>query len=280
VAGAAIATISTQSLAAIIGIGLLLKGRHQIQIRFNSFKLDWLLMKKMFKLGFPSSIEQATRALGMTVMIFLVAVFGTRALAAYGIGSRILSFVIIPALGLSMATSTLVGQNIGAGKIKRAEKITKLSSLISFITLTVVGALLFLFAKQISAFFIPGEIETIQASALFIKIMALTFGFIGVQMSLAGLFQGSGNTVASMVLSIISLWILRFPLAYILSAHTRLAEVGIWIAFPIANVIAALVAIIWFLKGTWKSRKIIEEIKLTREADEEALTEDRRKNSD
>ncbi len=274
VSGAAIATIGTQGLAAIIGIGLLLKGKHQIQLHLNDLKPDWILIKRMFKIGFPASIEQSTRALGITVMTFLAATFGTITLAAYGIGSRILSFVIIPALGLSMATSTLVGQNIGAGKTERAEKITKLSALAGFIILTIVGVIMFLFAKQISAIFIPGEIKTIQSSALFIKIMALTFGFIGIQMSLNGLFRGSGNTMTSMILSIISLWILRFPLAYILSKHTALAEIGIWAAFPAANIIVAVIAIIWFMKGTWKQKQITEEIKLTKETTKETIIEE------
>jgi len=274
VTGAAIATIGTQGLAAIIGIFLLLKGKHQIQLHLNDLKPDFSLIKKMFKIGFPASIEQSIRALGMVIMTFLVATFGTLTLAAYGIGSRILMFVIIPALGLSIATSTLVGQNIGAGKIDRAEKITKLSAKIGFIVLTVIGIIIFLFAKQISTVFIPGETETIQVSALFIKIMALSFGFIGIQMSLNGLFRGSGNTMISMILSIVSLWVLRFPIAYLLSMHTHFAEVGIWMAFPIANIIAATMAIIWFAKGTWKQRNITEETKLTRETTKETIIEE------
>lgn len=274
VSGAAMATIATQSLAAIIGIMLLIKGRYQIQLHLKDLKPDMPLIKKMFKLGFPASIEQSTRALGMTIMIFLVATFGTITLAAYGIGTKILSFVIIPAMGLSMATSTLVGQNMGAKKLDRVEKVVKLSSLASFVFLTLAGIIVFFFASQISAIFIPGEIETIQSSALFIKIMALTFGFIGVQMALSGALRGTGNTMVSMILSIISLWILRFPLAYILSMHTNLAEVGLWIAFPAANVIAAIVTISWFARGTWKQKQTIEEIKLSNEVSQETIIEE------
>jgi putative MATE family efflux protein len=272
--GAAVATIATQGLAAIIGIMLLIKGRYQIQLHLKDLKPDMPLIKKMFKLGFPASIEQSTRALGMTIMTFLVATFGTLTIAAYGIGSRILSFVIIPAMGLSMATSTLVGQNIGAKKLDRVEKVVRLSSLIGFIFLTLTGILVFFFASQISAIFIPGEIETIQSSALFIKIMALTFGFIGIQMALSGALRGTGNTMVSMVLSIISLWVLRFPLAYILSMHTKLAEVGLWIAFPVANVIAAIITIVWFARGTWKQKQVTEEIKLSDEILQETIIEE------
>lgn len=274
VTGAAIATIGTQGLAATIGMILLLKGKHQLQLHIRDLKPDFPLIKKMFWLGFPASVEQSTRALGMTVMTFLVATFGTLTIAAYGIGIRILSFIIIPALGLSMATSTLVGQNIGAGKTQRAEKIVKLSSMAGFIVLTIVGIIIFLFARQISGWFIPGEMETIRASALFIKIMSLTFGFIGIQQVLNGAFRGSGNTMVSMILAIVSLWVLRFPLAYILSQHTALAEIGLWIAFSAANIIATIITIVWFAKGTWKQKKITEEIKLTREITKETIIEE------
>jgi len=207
-------------------------------------------------------------------MAFLVATFGTITIAAYGIGVRVLSFIIIPAVGLSMATSTLVGQNIGANKIKRAEKIVKFSAISSFLVLTFVGAVTFLFAQQISAFFIPGQIETIHSSALFIKIMAFTFGFIGIRQVLNGAFRGSGNTLISMMLAIISLWILRLPLAYILSLHTSLAKLGIWIAFPVGNVVSAIIAIVWFAKGTWKKKNITEEIKLTDKIFKETIIEE------
>ncbi|MCA9386290.1 MATE family efflux transporter, partial [Candidatus Dojkabacteria bacterium] len=274
VAGAAVATIATQGLATIIGISLLISGKYEIKLDLRDLKPDFPLIKKMLRLGFPASIEQSTRALGMTVMVLLVSSFGTGTIATYGIGSRILSFIIIPALGLSIATSTLVGQNIGAGKIDRAEKIVKFSSLIGFGVLTAIGIIIFLFAQHIAGVFIPGELETIQSSALFIRIMALTFGFMGAQMAINGGFRGSGNTTISMVLSLVAMWILRFPLAYILSNHTSLGEIGIWIAHPVSDVVVALVAIVWFAKGTWKNKKLTAEMKLTNEVTQETIIEE------
>ena len=274
VAGAAWASIGTQALSAIIAMFMLFGKKYHIKLHLKDLKPDFDVIKKLFKLGFPASIEQTTRALGLTIMIFLVSSFGTVAIAAYGIGLRILSFIIIPALGLSMATATLVGQNIGAGKIERAERITKISALLGFVTLTLVGIIIFIFARQISAVFIPGEIETIQSSTLFIKIVALTFGLICVQQVLSGAFIGSGNTFISMILSIVSLWVLRFPLAYFLSHHTKLAEVGIWIAFPITNIVGVIIAMLWFAKGTWKEKNITDEFKMSEKISEETIIEE------
>ncbi len=273
VTGAAMATIFTQGIATVIGVVILIKGKCQIKLFLNDMTPDFPLLKKMFKIGFPASIEQSARAFGMTVMTFLVAGFGTLALAAYGIGGRILSFVIIPALGLSMSTVTLVGQNIGAGKTKRAERIVWLSSSVGFVTLTFVGVIMFFSASHISAFFVPGEVETIKMSALFIKAMSLTFGFIGIQMALNGAFRASGNTMISMTLSLVSLWLLRFPLAYVLSKHTYLAEFGLWLAFPIANVVSALIAVAWFMSGSWKKKQLTEEVMLKKETTKETIIE-------
>jgi len=214
------------------------------------------------------------RAFGMTAMITLVTSFGTTAIASYGIGTRILSFIIIPAIGISIATSTLVGQNIGAGKPKRAKQITKISSELSFVILTVAGIILFAFSNQLAQFFIPGEADVISSSSLFIRIMALTFGFIGLQQALLGAFRGAGNTVITMVLSIVSLWIIQFPLAYILSNTALLGEVGIWLSFPISNVLSAIIALAWYKKRSLKVGKPVFGDELTKEVMNEAVIDD------
>lgn len=274
VAGAAIATVVTQGIAATIGIFMLFSGKYGIHLKKRNLAPDFKLIKKMFRLGFPASMEQSARALALTVMTFLVASFGTTIVAAYGIGSRMFSFALIPALGLSLATSTLVGQNMGAGKIERAEKISKISALIGFIFLTLIGVIMFILAKEISAFFVPNEKEVISISASLIRILALAFGFMGVEQVLIGAFRGSGNTFVSMILVMISYWVLRFPLAYVLSKHTSLSYSGIWWSFPITNVAAALIALIWFLRGTWKNKKLTEEFRLAEETAEEAMADE------
>ena len=109
VTGAALATLVTQALAAIIGIGILLKGRHGIHVRLCYFIPDYSYIRRAFFLGIPGSVDLSARALGQIIMSFLVASFGTVTIASYGVGNNILMFVTIPALGLGMAISTLVG---------------------------------------------------------------------------------------------------------------------------------------------------------------------------
>ncbi len=254
VAGAAIASVLTQGMSAVAGLYILWRGRQGIRLRFSDMYFDAGFVKRLFRLGLPSSFEQSTRAAGMTMMVVLVTGFGSEVVAAYGIGSRILSLVIVPALGLAIATTALVGQNIGAGKINRAEKIGNLSYKVSFSGLTVIGLLFFLFAEHLTAFFVPDEPQVIRDGGYFIRIMSLSFGFMGVQQVLNGLFNGTGFTKASMMISILGLWVLRFPLAYVLSHQTSLGYEGIWWAFPISNLITGAVAFSFYKSGYWKRR--------------------------
>lgn len=254
VSGAAMASVGTQGLSAVIGLYILLNGKQGIKVNLKDLRPDWQWTKKLFKLGFPASIEQSTRALGMTMMIILVTAYGSDVVASYGIGARILGFVVIPALGLSIGTTTLVGQNIGANKVYRAEKIAKLSGKVAFWGLSGIGMLLFFAARPLTAFFVPDDEYVIYHGAMFIKIMAPSFGLLGIQQVMNGVFNGAGFTLASMLISIVGLWVVRFPLAYVLSHNTQLEFEGIWWSFPISNLVAALAALIWFNNGQWKHR--------------------------
>lgn len=256
VAGAAVASVITQGISAAAGMYILWRGNRGIKINWADMRLDISWIKRMFELGIPASLEQSTRAAGMTMMVIIVTSFGSDVVAAYGIGARILGLVIVPALGLAIATTTLVGQNIGAGKVKRAEKIGNLSSKVAFFGLTGTGLLLFLFAEPLTAFFVPNDPRVIRDGALFIRIMAPSFGLLGVQQVMNGVFNGAGFTKASMLISILNLWIVRFPLAYILAYKTGLSHEGIWWAFPASNLIAALVAFTYYKMGYWKVRVI------------------------
>jgi putative MATE family efflux protein len=255
VAGAAMASVFTQGLSALIGFIIIYRGKNGIQLSWKDFKFDFEFTKVLVKLGVPASMEMSTRALGMAVLMVLVTGYGSMVIASYGIGARILSFVIIPALGLSSATTALVGQYVGAEKIGKATDVGVLSSRVAFFGLTTIGLLLFLVAEPLTAFFVPGEEEVIHNGAMFIKVMAPSFGLLGLQQVINGVFNGAGFTLASLLLSVLSLWIVRFPLAFVLSNQTSLAFEGIWWAFPVSNLIAGVAALFWFSRGTWKNKK-------------------------
>jgi MATE family, multidrug efflux pump len=137
--GAALATLVSQASAATTGIAIFLRGRHGIALHWHALAPDFPYIKRAFFLGLPGSVELSTRGLGLMVMSFLVASFGTLTIASYGVGSTVLQVVTIPAMGLSMAISTLVGQNMGAGNIERAAQAARIGALYGFILLSSAG---------------------------------------------------------------------------------------------------------------------------------------------
>jgi len=274
VAGAAMATLCTQALATTIGLSLLLRKNSPVQLHWHDFLPDWPLIGKLFKIGAPSSVEQSTQALGMTLMMLLVSTFGTDPVAAYGVGTAVLKVVIIPAMGLSLATSTLVGQNIGAGRLDRAVHTNTISCLLSFSTLLAAGLFFFFTGRECSVLLMPKGGAAIDESAQLIRIFAICFPFLGLQQVITGTLRGAGDTVAPMVLAIISLWVLRFPLAYVLSEHTSLGANGIWWAVSISVIFSAMLAGFWFLRGDWKRKQLLDEIRLEDSAERQLAMEE------
>jgi putative MATE family efflux protein len=269
VTGAAIATLLAQMVAAAIALRLLFGGRYGIHISWRDFAPDMAFVKRAFLLGYPASIEQSARGLGMTILTFLIVSFGTVATASFGVAANVFNIVIIPAMGFSMATSTLVGQSIGAGNIARAEKVARLAGTITFVSLTVVGLLCFAVAPHIVRFFIPEDPRVVKEGAAYIRIVAWSFGFIGLQYALMGVLRAAGEMIPAMTISLVSQWGLQIPLAFALSKLTTLGIDGVWWSTPAANVATAAIAGIWFARGGWKTRKLISPVRKQQEAVEE-----------
>ncbi len=274
VMGAALATLITQALASLIGMMILLRGHHGIQLSWGGLIPDPPYIKRAFLLGFPGSVELSTRGLGLVVMSFLVASFGTLTTAAYGVGATILQVVMIPGMGLSMAISTLVGQNMGAGNVQRASRIALFGTALGFGILTLVGTVTFLFAPHIVAFFVPRDADVIAEGARFIRIMCFAWGGMGIQLCIVAAFRASGNMLMAMVVALVSQWMIQFPLAYVLSKHTALQADGLWWSFPVTNILVALVSLGWFARGSWKTRRLMEEDRETAKVTEEAIIEE------
>jgi Na+-driven multidrug efflux pump len=218
-------------------------------------KPEFGTVTKIAKLGVPSAVEQSALGLGFTIMAAIVAGYGTVALAAYGIGTRLISVLSMPAMGFSMALGIMVGQNLGAGKEKRASRITWLSSGTTLLVLAVGSAVCFLLAKPlVSAFMTQQEYEVIELGTEFLKLIALGLSPFGVRVVIGGAFRGAGDTLASMILSILALWGLRIPLAIGLGAEMGVS--GVWYSIFLSNLAGGLIAAVWFRRGKWVEKSI------------------------
>ncbi|MFA7377832.1 MAG: MATE family efflux transporter [Patescibacteria group bacterium] len=257
VAGAALATVTTQAIAASIGLFILFSGKFGIKIDIKNFKPDFKFIKKIMRLGIPASLEQSARSLSLAVMTTLTASFGTLAVAAYGISSNILQLSLMASFGLAGANAVLVGQKLGAGYKKDAFKAAATSLRLIFIFLIFIGGIVFLLAPLLIKFFIPNDTAVIAEGANLLRFLAPTFSLIGLQVVVGSTLQAAGATKKAMILTISSQWLLQIPLAFILSKLLGYGVTGIWLAFPLTNFIMALIYLSVFRKKRWQNKKII-----------------------
>ncbi|MFC4549263.1 MULTISPECIES: MATE family efflux transporter [Halorussus] len=253
VQGAAIATVLSRGVGALVGVALLFSGRVGIHLSLDDLWLRAETVRRIVRIGAPTSVEQSTRALGVSVMTAIVALAGADAVAAYGIGNRLLTLVLMPALGLSQSIETVVGQNLGAGKPDRARRGVFMAAGMLGAVLVVVSALAYAFADPIVGVFITGKnaAAVVDLGADYLAVIGPTFVFLGVYQVLNGGFRGSGSTRTAMVFAILSLFVFRAPPAYALLSWGGLGAQGAWLGIALSNVLTALAAAVWFLRGTW-----------------------------
>ncbi|SFK80075.1 putative efflux protein, MATE family [Halogranum rubrum] len=264
VQGAAIATVFSRGVGALVGMYLLFSGRVGIHLSPRDLIPERETVERIVRIGAPSSVEQSTRALGITVLTAIVAFAGAQAVgvdteaavAAFGIGSRLNSLVFLPAIGLAQGTSTVVGQNLGANQPDRAKRAVLASSGLITAALVGVSAVAYLFARPIVAVFIPGEEAVISVGVDYLRIIAPTFAFLGVFNVVNGGFRGSGSTRTAMGFSLVSLWVLRIPAALVLITQFGMGPTGVWWGIAFSNVAVAVLAFLWFLRGTWQNNVI------------------------
>ncbi|MFC7202497.1 MATE family efflux transporter [Haloferax namakaokahaiae] len=260
VQGAAIATVFSRGVGALVGFWLLLSGRVGIDLSPRDLLPERETVEKIVQIGAPSSIEQSTRALGVTALTALVAYAAVNAVgvnteiavAAFGIGNRLTSLVFLPAIGLAQGTSTVVGQNLGADRADRAERAVFWAVGLISAVLVFVSAVAYFFAGPIVAVFIPGEEAVISVGIDYLTIVGPTFLFLGAFNVVNGGFRGSGSTRTAMAFSLVSLWVLRIPAAFVLVQFFGMGPTGVWYGIAFSNVAAALLAFAWFTRGTWK----------------------------
>jgi putative MATE family efflux protein len=258
VAGAAIATVTAQVLALALGLHRILGGLSALHLKAMHFRPDFGHMRRAFAIGLPASIEQATRTFGSLVLMSMAAQFGTQGLAAFGMGTRLMNFFFGPILGLSVATAAVVGQNIGAGRMDRAEAAGRLCAGLGFCVLTAIGLALVPAAPFIMGAMSPGDPALIHSATLFVYIFAPSLGIMAVTQALLGVFRGAGSTRQSMAISIVMQWGFQLPTAWALAFLTRAGVTGVWWSYVAANVAASAIAIGWFMKGPWRRSLVAE----------------------
>jgi putative MATE family efflux protein len=255
VRGAAYTGIIAQSLGVILGLSVLFGARSRVKLSFEGFHFDIGIIWRIIRIGFPASISGIQRNLNQFFLQIFIAPFGAAALAAHLITQRLEMFMFMPAMSFGQGAGVLVGQNLGAKKPERAEKSAWLAAILVDAFAIAVSLALFIWAGSVIRLF--NSDPAMDATAIqFIHIAVVGWVFTGFNFVLMSTLQGAGDTIPTMIISIVTTWLITMPLAYSLSRYTSWGVVTIRWAMTASVIVGALANIIYFRTGKWKTRRV------------------------
>lgn len=266
--GAAFATLIAQGTAFIVAIFYLNKNHELIKFNIREFAFDWEIFRQSLRIGLPTGLQQAFVALGMMALMRIVNGFGTDVVAGYTAAGRLDSLAVIPSMVFSLALSTFVGQNIGAGKIDRVKKGLTRTMMMSSATAIVISVLIIIFKYPLMSLFTRDQ-GVIDIGGDYLTIVTSFYLLFTVMFVYGGVMRGAGDTLIPMFLTLFSLWIVRIPAAVILSQETigifgltikgaGMGASGIWWSIPSGWGIGLLLSFFYYRTGRWKRKGVIK----------------------
>jgi putative MATE family efflux protein len=255
VSGAALSNVVSQGLGAVLCLWLLFGGYTRIHLAKKDFRPDFNVIWRILKIGIPALVMNVQRSFGTFFLTYLIAPFGTLAVAAHSLASRLEMFVMMPGMALGMGAGVLVGQNLGANQPARAEKSAWVAVGILQAVLTVASAAVFIWARNIMGVF-TSDAALLDISAVFIRITTATFFTMSVGTVLQNCIASAGDTVPNMIISVAIMWAVQIPVAFLLSRYTSLEYYGIRWAMVVSTVVGTIAYFIYFRTGRWKHKKV------------------------
>ncbi|MFI3209446.1 MAG: MATE family efflux transporter [Peptostreptococcaceae bacterium] len=252
-----LATIISQGVSLLCSMIYLNKKHDILKFNLKNIIFDKDIFKQGLHLGLPSGIQQTLFSVGAIAVQSLINEFGVDAIAAGGICYKIEDFIALPIMNLGSATSTFVAQNVGAREFERVKKGVLASIKISAIMCFISFIILMLFSDNLIKFF-NTDLEVIRIGSINLKITAPFFIFIGISFILNNAMRGAGDSIFPLISSMLSLWIIRVPFAYLFSRHFGIH--GVYMGIVFAWFVGALISGIYFLKGKWREKIVINEI--------------------
>ncbi len=256
--GVAYATLISQIIAMAISIIYLNRKDHFLAFNYKKLIIDKYMTKMIFKTGFPIMIQQSLISIGAIFIMTFVNAFGSSATNAFGASVRVDMIAFFPAMSMSMAVSTLTGQNLGAGKPDRVKEVFKWGIIMSSTITIIISLFAVIFPKQIFIVFgIADDAKVLEIGIQYLHIVASCYIFFAILFISNGIINGSGHTLITMLFTLLSLWIIRVPVSWFLS-KTSLGLTGIWIAIALSNLTTTTVSLIYYFSGRWKKSAIIK----------------------
>ena len=253
--GAAIAAVLASAAGTAIFLSLSLVRRHPFPAVRDGGGLALTELWQMVRIGTPASITQIARPLSTFLLLKVIASFGTTAIAAFGIAMRSFGVNWIPYSGIHVAISALVGQNLGAHRLRDAEHVVRRGLVVTTVLGLIFCVLYYVGARSIMLAF-DHEPAVVAAGESFLKLIALSFLFSGPMLPLGSAMTGAGDTKPPMIAAFVANWLVKIPLAYLLAVSLGYGINGVWFGMFVSIVFESLVMFACYRRGTWKTKRV------------------------
>lgn len=251
IGGAALATIISEAIS-VLGLWWLLKRRRYLPCKKGLLTIDRSVMKRLLAIGAPVAFGGFFFSIIYVILTRIIARFGMAAIAAIGIGHRIEGIAWFACVGFSVAASTLVGQNVGARRIKHAARAAWLVTGYGVLILLAVSAVYYFYPDVLMRVFTQ-DVRVQQIGTEYLRIIALFEIFLGLEVIMEGAFSGAGYTFPVMLVSV-PITAARIPLAYLLAVSWNWGTSGIWWAIALTTGLKGFLNALLFALGIWKKK--------------------------
>ncbi|TKC09217.1 MATE family efflux transporter [Pedobacter frigoris] len=254
--GAAMATSIGRAIGVIYQLYCLFGDKGILKIKLSYLIPEWEQIKALLKIAMPAIFQFVIASCSWIFLAQLVATTGgDHGSAGYQTALRLMMFFMLPAWGLSNAASTLVGQNLGAGHLDRAEKSVIQTATYSVFYMAMVMLITFALGKPMIAVFTnDAAVRAVALKAIY--IMSLGYILYGIGMVLVNTFNGAGDTWTPTWVNFFGFWLFQIPLAYLLAKYFEMGPTGVFIAIPVAETAICIAGYLLFKRGKWKTIKV------------------------
>lgn len=253
--GAAMATTIGRGSGVIYQVYHLFKGKGMIKILRRHIGIDMPIIANIIKIASGGTAQFLIASASWVFLVRILSSFGSDALAGYTIGIRVIVFAILPAWGMANAAATLVGQNLGAKKPDRAEQSVWKTARYNMIFLVTIAIIFFTCAEWIIKLF-THEPAVVENGVHCLRLVSLGYAFYGYGMVVSQSFNGAGDTKTPTIINLFGFWAFQIPLAYVLAKVVNWGPSGVYAAISIAESAIAIVAILIFRRGKWKTIQV------------------------
>ena len=255
VMGAAIATNIGRGSAVLFQLGILFFGWSRIKLGIKDVVVRLSVMLNLVKVSLGGIAQFLIGTSSWVFLMRLMSEFGSEVLAGYTIAIRVMMFTLMPAWGMSNAAATLVGQNLGANQPERAEISVWKTGRYNAYFMAIVSVFYLLFAHEIIGWFNDNTV-VVENGGLCLQIIAAGYIFYAYGMVVTQAFNGAGDTNTPTKMNFIVFWLFQLPFAYLAAITFKMGAMGVFLAITMAEVLLAVIAIVWFKKGKWKKFQV------------------------